>query len=86
MARQKGIRLRIVALRPLGVVRRWPRRRCTWRAPPFGALTDPRGYYFINNLPAGVYDVRAAYIGLYSSRDPGPARRVGRFPVVNFAQ
>lgn len=29
----------------------------------FGALTDPRGHYFINNIPAGAYEVRAAYIG-----------------------
>ncbi|MBA3319201.1 MAG: TonB-dependent receptor [Gemmatimonadales bacterium] len=29
----------------------------------FGALTDPRGHYFINNVPAGAYGVRAAYIG-----------------------
>ena len=29
----------------------------------FGAVADARGYYFINNIPAGTYDVRAAFIG-----------------------
>jgi Carboxypeptidase regulatory-like domain/TonB-dependent Receptor Plug Domain len=29
----------------------------------FGAVTDPSGHYFINNIPAGEYDIRAAYIG-----------------------
>ncbi|HSE65834.1 MAG TPA: carboxypeptidase regulatory-like domain-containing protein, partial [Gemmatimonadales bacterium] len=29
----------------------------------FSALTNPRGYYFINNLPAGIVDIRAALIG-----------------------
>jgi hypothetical protein len=31
----------------------------------FGALTNQGGYYFVNNVPAGSYDVRAAYIGYH---------------------
>jgi len=29
----------------------------------FAALSNERGYYFLNNVPAGVYTVRAQYIG-----------------------
>lgn len=29
----------------------------------FGAVTDPSVHYFINHIPAGEYDIRAAYIG-----------------------
>jgi len=29
----------------------------------FGAVTDPKGYYFINNVPAGGYTLRAQFIG-----------------------
>ena len=29
----------------------------------FNALTNPQGYYFINNVPAGAVAVRAAFIG-----------------------
>ncbi|MEO6055482.1 MAG: carboxypeptidase-like regulatory domain-containing protein [Gemmatimonadales bacterium] len=29
----------------------------------FGVLTDSHGHYFINNVPAGRYDLRAAYVG-----------------------
>src|SRR5690349_21051517 len=29
----------------------------------FGAVSDARGYYFINNIPPGTYQVRAAFIG-----------------------
>ena len=29
----------------------------------FGALTDPRGHYFINHVPPATYDLRAAYVG-----------------------
>jgi hypothetical protein len=29
----------------------------------YSALTDPRGYYFINNIPAGAISIRAALIG-----------------------
>ncbi|MBI4420095.1 MAG: TonB-dependent receptor, partial [Gemmatimonadetes bacterium] len=30
----------------------------------YGTVTDTKGYYFINNVPAGVYDLRAQFIGL----------------------
>lgn len=29
----------------------------------FGALTDAKGYYFINNVPVGTYTMRARFIG-----------------------
>ncbi|HWA55838.1 MAG TPA: TonB-dependent receptor [Gemmatimonadales bacterium] len=29
----------------------------------YGAVADQRGYYFINNIPAGVIDVAAAFVG-----------------------
>jgi hypothetical protein len=29
----------------------------------FSATTNPRGYYFINNIPAGTWAVRAAFLG-----------------------
>jgi len=29
----------------------------------FITTADPRGYYFINNVPAGVYDLKASFIG-----------------------
>jgi hypothetical protein len=29
----------------------------------FGALTDPRGHYFINHVPSGRYNLRATYVG-----------------------
>ena len=29
----------------------------------FAALSDPRGHYFINHVPAGTYELRAAYVG-----------------------
>jgi hypothetical protein len=31
----------------------------------FSAVTDPRGYYFINNIPAGTWDVRAVLLGFH---------------------
>jgi hypothetical protein len=34
----------------------------------FNALTNPQGYYFINNVPAGTYNVRAAFIGYKSTQ------------------
>ena len=33
-------------------------------------VTDPRGHYFINQVPAGTYDLRAAHLGY------APVRRV----------
>ena len=29
----------------------------------FGALSDPRGHYFIDHVPPATYDLRAAYVG-----------------------
>jgi carboxypeptidase family protein/TonB-dependent receptor-like protein len=37
----------------------------------FGALTDTKGYYFINNVPLGTYTVRAKFIGYTSAEVPG---------------
>jgi hypothetical protein len=37
----------------------------------FNALTNPQGYYFINNVPAGTYGVRAAFIGYKSTQVDG---------------
>jgi hypothetical protein len=34
----------------------------------FNALTNPQGYYFINNVPAGTINVRAAFIGYKSTQ------------------
>ena len=31
----------------------------------YGAVTDVRGYYFINNVPAGTYQARAVFIGFH---------------------
>ncbi len=37
----------------------------------FNALTNPQGYYFINNIPAGTISVRAAFIGYKSTQVDG---------------
>jgi hypothetical protein len=37
----------------------------------FNALTNPQGYYFINNVPSGTYNVRAAFIGYKSTQVDG---------------
>ena len=37
----------------------------------FNALTNPQGYYFINNVPAGTISVRAAFIGYKSTQVDG---------------
>jgi len=37
----------------------------------FSALTNPQGYYFINNVPAGTVSVRAAFIGYKSTQVEG---------------
>ena len=37
----------------------------------FSALTNPQGYYFINNVPAGVLAMRAAFIGYRAVRAEG---------------
>jgi hypothetical protein len=37
----------------------------------FNALTNPQGYYFFNNVPAGTISVRAAFIGYRSTQVDG---------------
>jgi hypothetical protein len=37
----------------------------------FGSLTSERGYYFMNNVPTGVYTVRAKFIGYTASEVTG---------------
>ncbi|MGZ8391276.1 MAG: TonB-dependent receptor [Gemmatimonadales bacterium] len=37
----------------------------------FNALTNPQGYYFMNNVPSGTYSVRAAFIGYKSTQVDG---------------
>jgi carboxypeptidase family protein/TonB-dependent receptor-like protein len=37
----------------------------------FNALTNPQGYYFMNNVPAGSVSVRAAFIGYKSTQVDG---------------
>ncbi len=37
----------------------------------FGALTDNKGYYFINNVPVGTYTLRAKFIGYTAAEVPG---------------
>ncbi|OLD39639.1 MAG: hypothetical protein AUI57_02580 [Candidatus Rokubacteria bacterium 13_1_40CM_2_68_8] len=37
----------------------------------FGALTNDKGYYFINNVPLGTYTVRARFIGYAAAEVPG---------------
>ncbi len=37
----------------------------------FNALTNPQGYYFMNNVPGGTISVRAAFIGYKSTQVDG---------------
>ena len=37
----------------------------------FNALTNPQGYYFINNVPASTISVRSAFIGYKSTQVDG---------------
>jgi hypothetical protein len=37
----------------------------------FNALTNPQGYYFLNNVPGGTISVRAAFIGYKSTQVDG---------------
>jgi hypothetical protein len=46
----------------------------------FGALTDNKGYYFINNVPVGSYTLRAKFIGYTATEVPG-VRLQGGFTV-----
>jgi len=42
----------------------------------FGAVTDDKGYYFINNVPPGTYTLRAQFIG-YAPTDLTGVRVLG---------
>jgi outer membrane receptor protein involved in Fe transport len=42
----------------------------------FGAVTDEKGYYFLNNLPVGTYTLRAQFIG-YAPTEQSGARVLG---------
>ncbi|HUR95768.1 MAG TPA: carboxypeptidase regulatory-like domain-containing protein [Gemmatimonadales bacterium] len=44
----------------------------------FNALTNPQGYYFINNIPAGTVAVRAAFIGYKSTQVEGVKMLAGQ--------
>jgi hypothetical protein len=44
----------------------------------FNALTNPQGYYFFNNVPAGTYAVRAAFIGYKSTEVDGVRALAGQ--------
>ena len=44
----------------------------------FNALTNPQGYYFINNIPAGTISVRSAFIGYKSTQVDGVKVLAGR--------
>jgi len=46
----------------------------------FGALTDAKGYYFMNNVPVGTYTVRARFIG-YTPAEVPSVRVQGGFTV-----
>src|SRR5574341_2325643 len=37
----------------------------------FGAVTNERGYYFINNVPVGTYTVRSQFIGYAPTENRG---------------
>jgi outer membrane receptor protein involved in Fe transport len=49
----------------------------------FNALTNPQGYYFINNVPAGTYSVRAAFIGYKSTQVDGVKALAGQTSTVD---
>jgi outer membrane receptor for ferrienterochelin and colicin len=49
----------------------------------FNALTNPQGYYFINNVPAGTYSVRAAFIGYKSTQVDGARVLAGQTNTVD---
>src|SRR5438046_8774888 len=49
----------------------------------FGALTNDKGYYFINNVPVGTYTVRARFIGYTAAEVPGVRVQGGFTQTVN---
>ena len=48
-----------------------PTPRCILVGTAFNALTNPQGYYFLNNVPARTVSVRAAFIGYKSTQVEG---------------
>jgi outer membrane receptor for ferrienterochelin and colicin len=51
----------------------------------FTALTNPQGYFFINNVPAGTYEMRAAFIGYRAYRASGVRVLAGQTLTQNFS-
>ncbi|MBA2304816.1 MAG: TonB-dependent receptor [Acidobacteria bacterium] len=51
----------------------------------FAAMSDPRGHYFINNIPAGPATVRAAYVGYRPVEVRGLRVRAGQTVTQDFA-
>ena len=49
----------------------------------FGALTNDKGYYFINNVPIGTYTVRGRFIGFTAAEVPGVRVQGGFTQTVN---
>jgi len=50
-----------------------------------GALTNDKGYYFINNVPAGVYTLRATYIGLQPAETRNARILAGQTMTIDFS-
>src|SRR5215472_13604052 len=50
----------------------------------FGAVTDDKGYYFINNVPPGTYTFRAQFIGYAPTEIPGVRVLGGQTITQNF--
>lgn len=50
-----------------------------------GALTDDEGRYFVNSVPAGVYDIRADFIGYRTQVVTGQRVLAGQTTDMNFA-
>ncbi len=49
-----------------------------------GAVTDQKGYYFINNVPAGVLTLRAQFIGLQPAESRNVRILAGQTMTINF--
>ncbi|HWH02968.1 MAG TPA: TonB-dependent receptor [Gemmatimonadales bacterium] len=50
----------------------------------FGAVSDDKGYYFINNIPAGLYRMQAQYIGMAPGQAEGVRILAGQTLTQNF--
>ena len=51
----------------------------------FSALSNAQGYYFMNNVPAGTYSMRAAFIGYRAVRTDGVRVLAGQTAANDFA-